>query len=284
MKKIALIGVENTHAPAFVKLMKEKPEKYQDMEIIGVYSYDGNASAKMVEEGLAPMAVSDPNYFLDKADAVINTARHGDCHYEYSMPYIKAGIPMFIDKPFAIYPSQAKMMIDAAKEAGTPLCGGSSMKFAKDILAIKKAIADGEYGRILSSSLSAPVKMASAFGGFYFYSAHLTEMMLTLYGMPEAVCAVERAESVTAICKYATFDVTLHFLGRNYYSASIYGNEKCAHTQINAGGAYEAELDEFCAMVRGEKIETTYEDLLAPVLVMHALYVSYASGGTWQKL
>ena len=44
MKKIALIGVENSHAPAFAKHIKQHPEKYGDIEIVGVYSYDGAAA------------------------------------------------------------------------------------------------------------------------------------------------------------------------------------------------------------------------------------------------
>ena len=35
--KIAILGVENSHADAFGRLVKENP-KYTDIEIVGIYS------------------------------------------------------------------------------------------------------------------------------------------------------------------------------------------------------------------------------------------------------
>ena len=49
---------------------------------------------QLVADGLAPRAVRTPGAFLggaDAADCVVNTARHGDNHYEYSLPYLRAG-------------------------------------------------------------------------------------------------------------------------------------------------------------------------------------------------
>ena len=45
--KLAFVGVENSHAPAFLQLIQKNPEKYSDIEVVGVYSYDGAAADKL---------------------------------------------------------------------------------------------------------------------------------------------------------------------------------------------------------------------------------------------
>ena len=278
MKRIALIGVENSHAPAFANLIKNNPEKYGDIEIVGVYSYDGAAARKMVDDGLAPMAVDTSSFFLDKVDGVINTARHGDNHYEYCMPYIKAGVPMFIDKPFCIMPHNAAEMITEAEKAGTLLCGGSCLKFAPEMAALKAELASGNIGKVLSASLSAPINMTNPYGNFYFYAGHLAQMLVTMFGLPASVYAIAREKAVTVLCRYADFEVTLHYA--NYtYSVTVHAEKATRYTTCeNITALYEAELDEFCNMLRNGTMEEPYDLLAAPVALLHAIYLSYSTG------
>ena len=279
MKRIALIGVENSHAPAFASLIKNNPEKYGDIEIVGVYSYDGAAARKMVDDGLAPMAADTSSAFLGKVDGVINTARHGDNHYEYSMPYIKAGVPMFIDKPFCVAPHNAKEMIVEAEKAGTLLCGGSCLKFAPEMAALKEEIASGAIGRVMSASLSAPVNMSNAYGNFFFYAGHLAQMLLTMFGMPASVYAIAREKAVTVLCRYADYEAVLHYTANYTYSVTVHAEKTNRYiTCENITALYEPELDEFCNMLRSGKMEESYDHLAAPVALLDAIYHSYATG------
>lgn len=276
MKKIALIGVENSHAPAFARLIKNNPEKYGDLEIIGVYSYDGAAARKMVEDGLAPMAADTPTYFLGKADGIINTARHGDAHYEYSIPYIKAGIPMFIDKPFCISSHNAAEMIAEAKKCGSLLCGGSSLRFAPEMAELKKELDSGALGGVMSASLAAPVNMSNPWGNFYFYANHLAAMLLSMFGLPKSVFANAREKTVTAVCRYDDFDAVLHYTPNYTYSITLYGERNTRYVTLTPED--EPLLDEFCDILRAGKMAQSYEDLAAPVALMEAIYLSYTTG------
>ncbi len=279
MKKIALIGVENSHAPAFASLIKSNPDKYGDMEIVGVYSYDGAAARKMVEDGLAPMAADTSGAFLGQVDGVINTARHGDNHYEYSMSYIKAGVPMFIDKPFCIAPHNAREMIDTAKANGALLCGGSCLKFAPEMLALKAEVDGGNYGKIVSAALSAPVNMTNPYGNFFFYAGHLVQMLLTMFGLPASVYAIAREKAVTVLCRYEDKEVVLQYTANYQYTVTVHGEKGTKFVNCeNITACYMPELDEFCDMLRTGKMETTYEELAAPVAVLDAIYHSYATG------
>ena len=280
--KLAFVGVENSHAPAFLQLIQKNPEKYSDIEVVGVYSYDGAAADKLVADGLAPRAVRTPGAFLggaDAADCVVNTARHGDNHYEYSLPYLRAGIPMFIDKPFAMTTERAGEMVEAAKAGHANLCGGSCLKFAPELAALKRAMDAGELGNVLSASFAAPVNMSNPYGGFFFYAQHLVQMMTTVFGNHvQSVSARARDNAVTAIVTYPHIDITLHYVGY-CYSAAIYGEKASRHVQIgDVGALYTPEFDELHTMLRTGVMPETYDDLLYPVSVLEALYLSYKTG------
>ena len=49
MYKIAILGCENSHADAFLKMIIEE-KLYTDIEVVGVYSYDLEAANKLNEK------------------------------------------------------------------------------------------------------------------------------------------------------------------------------------------------------------------------------------------
>jgi len=164
--KVAILGTENSHALAFAKIFKNDP-RYADVEIIGLYGPD-DANQKIIDGGYASYAAKSPDEFVDKVDAIIVTARHGDHHYDYAMPYLKAGISAFIDKPFAVSLEKAEEMIATAKASGAKLCGGSGIKFLEELIPLKRAVKEMN---VIGGMLAAPVSMVNEYGGFYFYSS-----------------------------------------------------------------------------------------------------------------
>ncbi len=123
MKKIVILGCENSHADMFLGFMKGN-EKYADLQVAGVYSDDKTAAEKLAEKyGVKVMSAYDEA--VGKVDGVIVTARHGNNHYKYAAPYIKTGVPMFIDKPVSIAETDALKLARECKAAGVKLTGGS---------------------------------------------------------------------------------------------------------------------------------------------------------------
>ena len=67
--------------------------------------------------------------FAGIVDGVMITARHGDNHYKYVKPYIKYGIPMFIDKPITISEQKAVILKKELIENNVKVSGGSVCKY-----------------------------------------------------------------------------------------------------------------------------------------------------------
>ncbi|MBQ6804132.1 MAG: Gfo/Idh/MocA family oxidoreductase [Clostridia bacterium] len=274
--KIAILGTENSHALAFARLIKEKA-KYRDVEITGVYGYDAAANQKLLDEGLVSYVAQDPHEFLGKVDGIVVVARHGDHHHEYALPYVKAGIPAFIDKPFTVDLEKAQELLDAAKENGALICGGSSLKFADEFLPLKRY---AEKNTVVGGYVAAPINMVNDYAGFYFYSQHLIEILFTVFGKDiktvYASCPDESKNRVSVIVGYDTFDVTIQFVDCYHYAAGVVCKEG-VQTAVASDIAYcyEKELDEYFHMVKEQKMEQDYAEYKKPVTLLHCIQESY---------
>ena len=273
--KIAILGTENSHAYAFARLIKDSP-KYRDVEIIGVYGYDDAANQKLIDEGLVSYAAKTPDEFLDKVDGIMVTARHGDHHHEYAMPYVKKGVPAFIDKPFTVGLDKADELLKTAQENGALLCGGSSLKYLDEMKALTRFRCSKQ---VVGGNVSAPINMINPYGGFYFYAQHLIEILFSVFG-PEikTVCAKSHGDEnrISMIFDYGTFDVTAQFYDCYTYSATVYAKEGSMHASATeVSYCYEAELDDFADMVRTGIMPHDYNSLVKPLKLMHYIEESF---------
>ena len=279
--KIAILGTENSHCMAFAKLIAGEAE-YKDIELVGVYGYDAEANRKLLDAGLAPCAAEKPGDFLGKVDAVMVTARHGDLHWEYAMPYVKEGIPAFIDKPFTVDLGKGRELIETAQKSGALLCGGSSLKFLEELDPVRAAVKEGV---VKGGYVSAPVNMINEYGGFYFYSQHLIEMMFSVFGSDvKAVSAAlisEKDNRLMVAFQYDGFDVAGQYYGGYTYSAGVVTDKAAVYaSSADVTYLYKTELTEFAEMVRTGRQARPYEALLKPVIIEHAIEESYKTGKT----
>lgn len=275
--KIAILGTENSHALAFAKIIASDPA-YSDVEIVGVYGYDEEANQKLIDGGYTSYSAKSYDEFVGKVDCVLVTARHGDHHYEYAMPYLKAGIHAFIDKPFAIKIENAREMLETAKKSGSLVCGGSSLKFMKGLRELGN-IPEGE--TIVAGNVCAPINMDNIYGGFYFYSHHLVEMVLTVFGEGVrsviASCPDVKKNRVSVIFRYDDFDVTANYNSSYCYSAHVTTNKKSYDVNSNegTGDLYAGEVAEIFDMIKSGVLPESHERLLLPVKIVNAIERSY---------
>lgn len=273
--KIAILGTENSHAYAFASLIKNSP-KYKDVEIVGVYGYDESANKKLLDEGLVGYAADDPHEFLGKVDGIMVTARHGDHHHEYALPYVKVGVPAFIDKPFTVGLDKADELLNAAEANGALLCGGSSLKYLDEMNTLARF---RQSKTVVGGSVTAPINMVNPYGGFYFYAQHLIEILFSVFGTDiKSVYAKSHGDEdrISVIFDYGAYDVTGQFYGAYTYSAAVYAKEGCRTAAVeDVTYCYEKELDDFVNMVNSGKMPHDYESLVKPLKLMHFIEDSF---------
>ena len=200
MKKIVLLGCENSHAQKFLELITAR-EEFSDVSVVGVFSEETEAAKKLHDTFGVPVMQS----FADAAgqvDGVMITARHGDNHLLYAEPYIPYGIPMFIDKPVTIRESDAITMMRKMREHSVRVSGGSCLQFDHLIMHLKEERENETGGKTLGGYVRAPFQAENNYGGFFFYAPHLVEMVLTIFGRyPPPQGQMQLAASVPRFCR-----------------------------------------------------------------------------------
>ncbi len=283
--RIGIIGAENSHADSFAKRINMPDEAgnfcYPDCRITMVTGHYPDANKALAEKFSIDRVVDAPEEMLGNVDAVVITARDGKYHWEFAKPFIEAGIPVFVDKPFTADIGQAEEMVALAKEKGVPLCGGSGLKHSVDVQYFKDFVQTTELD-LMGGSLSAPVQLNSEHSGFYFYAPHLVEMTLEIFGYhPHSVTAVKHADSVCCMVHYDNFTVSNHFKEKSKpYTAVLYATKYSEYREVRYQECEDLQCDEFVKMLRTGKMAYTYEQLVAPVYLMTAIIKSYETGKT----
>lgn len=284
--RIGIIGTENSHADSFCRAINLPGEDgkllYPDFRVTLAYGHYPESNQAMVDKyGVLKIAES-LDEMVENIDAVVITARDGKFHYEFAKPFIEAGIPAFIDKPFTVDIEEAKSLISLAKEKNVPLCGGSCVKFLDKLKNMKKEAEESEK-KVLGGCVTAPLYLDSEHSGFFFYASHLAEMTMELFGYnPKSVIATLNNDCVYAVVNYDNYSVSNDFVNRSgYYAAHLYTNDGCLGGEIDIDSIIEAgdkECDAFIEMVRTGKMNNTYEELLIPVIYMNTVKEAYETG------
>ena len=127
MKKIVLLGCENSHAATFMGIIKNNP-KYNDIEVIGCYSHETAPMESLNKTYGIPM-MENYDQAVGKVDGVVVVARHGDNHLKYAKPYFGNVKAMFIDKPVTVKEEESLELVALAKQYGVKISGGSCIKY-----------------------------------------------------------------------------------------------------------------------------------------------------------
>lgn len=278
MFKIAILGCENSHANNFIELINKG--RYPDIEVVGVYSNEAEASAKLSEK-YGVYVMNNFDEFVGKVDGIMITARHGDNHYKYAKPYLDDGIPMFIDKPITCLEEDATAFMREAKEKNVRLCGGSTCAALKETLELARVAREKSVGDVRGGSLACPIYLDSPYGGFYFYAQHLVEVMMTVFGADvKAVSAHQYEDSLTFVAHYEKFNVVGTYLSKtSYYTVSLYGSKGARSENLTfTPDSFRHEMNDMLDLLCGKEMKKSYSEFIQPVFVMNAVLRSIESG------
>lgn len=279
MKKIAILGCENSHANSFLKFIKECDE-FSDVEVFGIYSDDISASEKLNKEFNVPV-MQNYSDAVGKIDGLVITARHGDNHYKFAKPYIKSGIPMFIDKPITITETDAVNFMKELKDNNISVSGGSSLKHDASVKELKSDAVNLSDGKTLGGYVRAPYQSKNDYGDFYFYSQHLAEIVCEIFGrFPISVTARQTENQIHVLFHYDKYDCIGLYCDNNYeYYASRMSEKSSKGLQITySEDWFYNEFAEFHSLLHGGNQSLTYEEFISPVFIINAVKRSLSSG------
>lgn len=177
--RIGIIGAENSHAAGFGKMFNID-KKFPGVEITHLWGETDDFARKAAEAGKIPNIVKDQKEMLGKIDALIVDHRHARYHLEAAAPFVKAGIPTFIDKPFCYRVEEGKAFLEMARKAGTPVTSFSSIAQSICTYDIKQQLESmGEINHVVRYG---PVDLDSEYGGVFFYGVHILQPLMFMFG------------------------------------------------------------------------------------------------------
>lgn len=283
MIKLAILGVENTHAWNFSQFLdgKDGTKIFSDVELIGFYGDNSKEDVKIAKEEIAQKsncAVFAEHYndFLQEADAIMVTARHGANHFKYAEEYIKKGIPVWIDKPITCDTEELIKLIDLAKEYNCPITGGSVLPHLYSVKEMANLVKENGKN-VFGGHVTAPINMKNPYGDFWFYSQHLVQMIITTFGDNiKSVQAFECSEGVNAIFSYDDFNVSAYF-GTDYTISVYLKDNKVVFkpVELDVDRDIKLELDAFYNVIKNKKSDMTYRELALPVYIIDAIIKSF---------
>lgn len=138
--------------------------------------------------------------FADPAIDLVVVATPNDSHCDLALKALAAGKHVVIDKPFTCTVEEATRLCAAAKAAGRILSVYHNRRWDGDFLTLKKLIADGVLGEVVSFEsrfdLYRPVVQdrwreweGPSSGTWYDLGAHLLDQALQLFGTPDSLVA-----------------------------------------------------------------------------------------------
>lgn len=81
-------------------------------------------------------------------DVVVVTTRN-DSHVSLAMAALAAGLPVVVDKPFALHAAEARQVIDEARRRKLMVTVYHNRRWDSELLTVKRLLAEGAFGNVL---------------------------------------------------------------------------------------------------------------------------------------
>lgn len=288
--RAGIIGLDTSHVPAFIRMFNDPkaPPELAGLRIVAAYpgGTDMPASRTRVArftEGARTAGVEIVEtipQLLAKVDVVLLESVDGRIHLAEATPVIKAGKPLWVDKPAAGTLVDAVALYELARTHGVPCFSSSSLRFVPGVVELR---AKPELGGVTGAVTWGPCDYEPGTPDLFFYGIHGVEPLFALLG--------RGCETVTRL-QTPDVDVVSGVWGdgrvgtyRGYRKAKggfgvvAFGPQGYAHAPANSLGGYRALGVEIVRFFKTRQAPVTAEETLEVLAFMEAADESKRQGG-----
>jgi predicted dehydrogenase len=116
----------------------------EGLRVTHAWTQDVEVTAKLCKACLIPNQVANLEDMLGAVDAIIIARDDYENHFSMAMPFLKLGIPVFVDKPLSLLPTELTTLRPFLESGKLMSCSG--MRFARELDVPRATIS--EYGRM----------------------------------------------------------------------------------------------------------------------------------------
>jgi predicted dehydrogenase len=296
--RVGIIGLDTSHSVAFTQILND-PQAKDDVSrcrVVAAYpkgSPDIASSTSRVPGYTEEVKkhgveiVESIEALVTKVDVILLETNDGRPHLEQVLPCLKAGKPVFIDKPIAGSLTDAVAIFEAARHYKVPVFSSSSLRFSSGAQALRRGETIGE---IKGCDAYSPCSLEATHPDLFWYGIHGVETLFTVMGpgcesvTRIATPAVDLAAGVWKGNRIGTFRGIRSEAGGG---SAGYGGQAFGTKGIAPVGSYEGYRPLLVSIVqffRDGKPPVTEEETLEIYAFMEAADESKRTGGAPVKL
>lgn len=279
--RVGIIGLDTSHVTAFTKLLNDPKNKGDLAGFRVVAAYPGGSpdipDSKNRLEGFTTTLrdkfgveiVNSIDELLAKVDVVLLESVDGRPHLKQLIPVLKAGKPVFIDKPIAGSLADALHMVELVKQYKVPCFSSSSLRFSPGILGMRK---HPKVGDVTGCDVYGPCSLEPHHPDLYWYGVHGVEMLYTIMGT--GCESVSRAHTKGTDLAAGTWKDgrigTFRGIrsGKAGYGGTVFGKDGIQ--PVGGYGGYEPLVVEICKFFRSGQAPVGLEETLEMFTFMEA--------------
>lgn len=225
--------------------------------------------------------VDDPAAMIGQIDAVLIESISGEAHLDRLKMFATAGIPVFIDKPFASHAADAQALVDLAKANNIPLMSTSALRYSDDLIQFQQR----DYGTIYGVVSYGPAHRAEGNPGLLHYGIHAVEAMYAVMGPGcDSLSALHHtdADAVTARWKDGRFaHIRGVRSGARSYGLLIHCEAGMIPVPISARYAYRNLCREIVTFIETKTPAVPIDVTLELISFCHSALNSEQQNGAW---
>lgn len=287
--RAGMIGLDTSHVTAFAKILSN-PKNEGDLAGVKIVAgFPGGTDipaskdrvagfTKTLRETYNVEIVDSIAALLPKVDVVFLESVDGRPHLEQVRPVLKAGKPVFIDKPVAGSLADAIQIYALAKETKTPCFSSSSLRFGPGVQAIRN---DPKIGEIIGCDSYGPSPIEPTHPDLFWYGIHGCELLFAIMGAGcETVVRTNTKDTDKVVGTWKGGRVGSFRgirAGKADYGATVFG--KAGVGQAGGSGGYEPLLKEICKFFKTGTAPVSPEETLDLFAFMEAADESKRKGG-----
>jgi hypothetical protein len=233
-----------------------------DARVTHVWTQDPGLSRQVAEAGLIETVVDNYEDMIGEVDAVLLARDDAENHHEMAAPFIKAGLPIYIDKPVALSVAEAER-IYALQRFDNQIFTCSALAFAHEFtLNDSERRSLGQMRKVLAQIPNSWEK----------YAVHIVEPVLHLIGEQGKIDRItgksEGEHHTVTVMWQSGLETCFRTTGGDPVDLRIdlEGDKESKSLQFgDTFAAFKAALGHFAAVVRCEK-EVIPRDLTIKVV------------------
>ena len=117
--------------PRYLEKQNFPDDQISGARVTHVWAQEQDLASHIASAARIETVVAHYEDMIGQVDAILLARDDADRHVEFSMPFLKAGLPIYIDKPLALSLADAHLLLDAQQYPGQ-LFTCSALRYARE--------------------------------------------------------------------------------------------------------------------------------------------------------